>query len=197
MQMMKFPRFFMAAAMAFTPAIAGNKLIVAGVPVQVAKSSLAITPASEWNKLGLRPGTNGEIWTLDGDSLNKVTFYGGIAPGATVFREVDKKNRPLPRFTDVMLSTDIPVLLENSYRIALGSAIFTVDAMVPAKLAGADGIKFTYSFIRQGEEIRRKGEARAAIVKGKLYMITYEAPALYFFDKSLEAFHQIANSATF
>ena len=180
-----------------TPAMAGNSLIVLGKKVLVAKSNLALTPGREWNKLGSRPGTNGEIWTIDSDDLNKVTFYGGIASGKTLFREVDKRNRPLPKVSSAMLITDIPVLLEQSYRIALGTPLITIDNMEPTKFAGADGIRFTYTYIRQNEDLRRKGEGRAAMIKGKLYMATYEAPALYYYEKSLSDYHQLAESAGF
>ena len=52
------PRFLAALAMLSLtsgPAFAGNKLIVPGATVQVAKSSLKVTPTQEWNKLGFRP----------------------------------------------------------------------------------------------------------------------------------------------
>ena len=180
-----------------TPSTAGNKLMPSGVKVQVAKSALTVTPASEWNKLGARPGKNAETWTLDGDALNDVTFYGGIPDGKTLFAEVDKRNKPLPRVSATMLITDIPILLENSYRVALDTPLMQIDGMEPALFAGAKGVCFTYSFMRQNEEIRRRGEGRAAMIKGVLYMITYEAPALHYFQKSLPAFRQLADSAAF
>ena len=179
------------------PAIAGNTLIAPGQRVLVARSTLAVTPATEWNKLGARPGTNGEIWTMDGDDLNKITFYGGIIEGKTLFRQADKRNRPLPKVSSTMLMTDIPALLENSYRIALGTSLMSIERMEPTRFAGADGINFTYSYSRQGEDLHRKGEARAAMIGGKLWMITYEAPQLYYFDKSVAGFRQIADSAGF
>ncbi|MES2498789.1 MAG: hypothetical protein V4618_21960 [Pseudomonadota bacterium] len=182
-------------AIASAPLFAGNKLIVAGSKVQVAKSQLSVKPSSEWNKLGQRPGRNAETWTLDGDALNDVTFYGGIPDGKTLFAEADKRNKPLPRVSGTMLITDIPVLLENSYRIALDTPLMRIEAMEPAPFAGAKGIRFTYSFTRQNEEVLRHGEGRAAIVKGALYMITYEAPALHYFEKTLPSFRQLADSA--
>lgn len=177
------------------PALAGNRLIAPGVKVLVAKSPLAVTPAGEWNRLGARPGRNSESWTLDGDLLNEITFYGGIVSGRTLFREVDRRNRPLPRVSATMLMTDIPALLESSYRIALNTPLMTIDSIEPVRFVGAPGVRFTYSFTRQGEDVRRLGEARAAMVGGQLYMMTYEAPALYYFARDIAAFRQIADSA--
>lgn len=181
---------------AVAPAVAGNKLIAAGERVTVAKSKLAVAPAVEWNKLGARPGRNAETWTIDGDQLNDVTFYGGIPEGQTLFREVSKRDKPLPRMSATMLVTDIPTMLENSYRIALNTAQMKIDTVEPAPFAGAKGVRFTYSFVRADEDLVRRGEARAAVIGGKLYMITYEAPELHFFERGIDSFRQIADSAT-
>lgn len=186
-----------AVLLSAAPAMAGNRLIAAGQKTVVAKSTLAITPSSEWNKLGARPGRNAETWTLDGDALNDVTFYGGIANGKTLFAEVDKRNKPLPRVSATMLITDIPVLFETSYRIALDTPLISIDSVEPSVFAGAKGVRFTYSFTKQGEDVHRRGEARGAMIKGALYMITYEAPALHYFDKSIAAYRQLADSAAF
>ncbi|MEG8023993.1 hypothetical protein QP162_05255 [Sphingomonas aurantiaca] len=127
-------------------AMAGNTLIPPGLRVAVAKSAMTVVPSIEWNKLGARPGRNSESWTQDGDDLNDLTFYGGIEAGRPLFREVDKKNQPLPKVSATMLITDIPVLLENSYRVALGAASFKVDLVEPLPFAGNKGVRFTYSF---------------------------------------------------
>lgn len=184
-----------ALLLAAQPVVAGNMLVVPNAKILVAKSTLAVTPASEWNRLGARPGRNGESWTLDGDLLNEISFYGGIADGRALFREVDKRNKPLPKVSATMLITDIPALLESSYRIALGTPLMTIASIEPAPFAGAPGVRFTYSYTRAGDDVRRLGEARAAMIGGRLFMATYEAPALHYFDRDVAAFRQIADSA--
>ncbi|MEN2785166.1 hypothetical protein ACFOKI_13920 [Sphingomonas qilianensis] len=177
------------------PAVAGNKLIPQGQSVTVAKSPLTITPDHEWNKMGARPGRNSETWTLDGDGLNDVTFYGGIESGRTLFREVSKKTKPLPRFAATMLLTDIPALFEASYSIALDTRLMKIDSVTPTTLLGTRGVHFSYSFSRADEEVRRKGEASTAIIGGKLYMITFEAPNVYYFDRDIGGYRAIVASA--
>ena len=184
-----------AAALLVAPAVAGNKLILPGARIAVAKSTLTVQPASEWNRLGARPGRNAETWTLDGDALNDLTFYGGIESGKTLFRDTDRKNQPLPQVSATMLVTDIPALVENSYRIALGTAAMSFGTVEPVAFAGGKGVRFTYAFTRQGETLRRRGEARGAMIDGRLYLITYEAPALHYYDRSLAAARQVADSA--
>lgn len=184
-----------AAILVAAPLHAGNSLMASQQSVAVAKSPLSVTPDGEWNKLGARPGQNSESWTMDGDALNEVIFYGGIADGKKLFREVDKRNKPLPAFSATMLITDIPVLLENSYRTALGTPMMTIDSVEPHDFVGHKGVRFTYSFTHLNDDLKRKGEARAAIVNGALYMMTYEAPTLHYFDKDAARFRQLADSA--
>lgn len=185
-----------AALLAATPVWAGNKLVPQGVKVAVAKSGLTVNPDREWNRMGARPGRNSETWTIDGDGLNDVTFYGAIANDSTLFREVNKRAKPLPRFASNMLLTDIAALFENSYSIALDTQVMKIDSVQPTTFLGAKGVKFSFTFSRLNEEVRRKGEASAAIIDGKLYMITFEAPDVYYFARDVSAYRAIVASAT-
>lgn len=185
-----------ASMLLLSAAQAGNILIAAGAPASVARSALEVTPDRDWNRLGARPGRKAETWTLDGDMLNDLTFYGGIADGEALFRKVDKRNKPLPRFRSDILLTDVVTLLENSYRIAIETPLMSIDAVEPASFAGARGVKFTYRFAAQEGGIQHKGEAHVAIVDGRLYMITFEAPRLHYFDAGIGAARAVVNSAT-
>ena len=176
------------------PVAAGNKLIPAGQRIAVAKSAMTVQPGTEWNKLSERPGRNAETWTQDGDELNDLSFYGGIESGRPLFREVDKKNRPLPKVSATMLITDIPVLLENSYRIARDASSMAIDTITPIQFAGNKGVRFTYTFAKQNETLQRRGEARGAVIGGKLYLVTYEAPSLYYYDRCAAAARAVADS---
>lgn len=171
-----------------------NSLVGPGQRSGIAKSRISATPAGEWNKLSLRQGENVEIWTLDGDSLNKVTFFGGVPAGQPLLRERDKKNSPLPKVAANMLVTDIPTLLETTYRSQFAVTQMTIDTQAPAVLDGHRGIRFTYSFTKADDEVRRKGEAVGAMVNGQLYLVSYEAPEIYFFDKDVEKFKALAAS---
>lgn len=190
-------RFVIAAMMlaAATPAAASYKLMPTGKAAQVGKSTLTVTPPRDWNRLRSRVGRNAESWTLDGLPLNDVTFYGGVENGRTLFREVDKRDRPLPRFNTTMLMPDVAALLEGSYRVANGTPLFTIDDMAPATFAGQPGFRFGYSFTVQADEVRRKGEAVGAIVGGKLYMATFEAPVIHYFERDVSAFRDLVATA--
>ena len=112
-----------------------------------------------------------------------------------LFREVNKRAKPLPHFSATMLLTDIPTLFEASYRIALNTPAMTIDSVEPTTFLGSRGVRFSFTFSRFDEEVRRKGEASAAIVGGKLYMISFEAPDVYYFSRDLPAYRAIVASS--
>ncbi|MCP3729160.1 hypothetical protein M9978_01860 [Sphingomonas sp. MG17] len=184
-----------AALLAAAPAMAGFKLMPAGQPQLIRKSALTVTPGIAWNRLGARLGRNAEAWTLDGNTLNDLIFYTAIPAGQTLFREVDKKNKPLPKFDAKMLAPDVVAMFESSYRIANSTSLFSVDSVEPATFAGKPGFRFTYSFTIQNEEVRRSGEATGAIVNGQLYMITFEAPKIHYYDRNIADYRAVVASA--
>ena len=176
-------------------AVAGNRLIEANTQVRVAGNAFGVTPARTWNKLGARPGRGAEVWTLDGPALNEITFYGAIQTAQPIFRERNRREQPLPRFSSTMLLTDVPALLENSYRAGRGVTVYTTERMEPTRFGGADGVRFEYSFT-DGDEGRRRGEGYGAIVNGRLYLMTFEAPVIHYFDSSIEAYRQLVSRTT-
>ena len=44
---------------------------------------------------------------------------------------------------------------------------------------------------------QRRGEARGAVIGGKLYLVTYEAPSLYYYGRSAAAAKVVADSVRF
>ena len=183
------------ALMASAPAVAGWKVMPQGQAVSVAKSTLTVTPKSDWNRWSSRPSKKGEISTLDGVSLNELSFFAGIAPGEALYKERDKKNKPLPKFSANMLPPDIVQMFEASNRIVLDTSLFAVETVEPVKFLGHDGVRFTYRYTVQADEVRRKGEARAAIIGGKLYLINFVAPEIHYYDAGVDESRAIMDSA--
>lgn len=188
--------FAMVPALLLATAADAHKLREKGVKVAVAESTVSVTPSRDWNRLRGKIGKNTESWTLDGGQLNDVTFYAGIAPGNPLVKERSKKKEPLPKFTATTMLVEVPELLETTYRAYKKIGAFTVNSTEPVKFLGQDGVRFTYSYTDE-DELTRKGEARAVIVKGSLYMITFDAPRLHYFDRAIGDFHALVDSASF
>lgn len=188
------------ALLAPVGAHAGYKLVPAKATFTVATpaspASLAVVPSQDWNQLSTRPGKAAQAWTIDGMSLNEVAFFVGIADDQALLKEINKTDKPLPRFSSTMLAPDVAQLFEQTYRLVTDTSLFAIDSIEPAPFAGHDGFRFTYHYAVKDEEVKRKGEAAGAIVDGKLYLITYAAPALHYYDRDLAAYRAIVESAT-
>lgn len=171
-----------------------HKLHIKGEAVTVAGSTLSVTPSRDWNQLRGRKGNNSETWTLDGEQLNEVTFYAGIAAGLPLVRERSKKKEPLPKFTADTLLVEVPELLERTYRSHKNIRTFELLSTDPIAFLGKEGVRFTYEYSDE-DELTRKGEAQATIIDKKLYMMTFDAPRLNYFSKTVGDFHSLTDSA--
>jgi hypothetical protein len=174
-----------------------NSLVAPGGHIGVAKSTIAVSSSGEWNKLSFTEGPGLEVWTRDGDKLNKVAFFGGIASGMPIYRERNKKDAPLPKVAANMLLPDIPALLEATYRSQYQVNQISIDSQDVITINGKQAIRFTYTYARGEDEVERKGEAIGSVIKGKLYMVTYEAPAIFYFDRDLPDFRKMAETLRF
>lgn len=181
-------------AYAPVPALAWA-VIAPNKAVAVAKSTLTVTPATEWNRGQVRPSKKGELWTRDGATLNELMFFGGIAAGEPLLRERSKKDQPLPKFAASMLPTDIVRMIEDTTRIQLKTSLFDVKTAEPTAFGGQPGFRMRYRYVVQGDNLARVGEARWAIVGGKLYMISFVAPQLHYFERDIATVRALMDSA--
>jgi len=172
-----------------------HKLAEKGKAVTVAASNLSVTPTRDWNRLSRKVGKHAENWTVDGEQLDEVTFHAAIEPGEPLMRERSKKKEPLPKFRNDMLLAEVPELLERTYRAGKDARDFQLSESAPGKFLGRDGVTFSYQ-VTDNDGLIRKGEARAAIVDGKLYLVTFDAPRLHYFDLLAEDARALMASAT-
>jgi len=182
--------------LAAAPAQAGWKLVEHAKAVKVAKGKHSVTPYEDWNRNTDRPIKKGEVWTLDGAVLNELYFVSGLAAGETLFRDLDKKENPLPKLGSSILLSDIPDFYESSSRVALKTSLFEIGTVEPTTFAGQQGIKFTFNYGVQDSPVIRKGVAAATLVNGQLHMITFIAPTIYYFDRDAPKAEAIVASAT-
>jgi hypothetical protein len=178
------------------PAFANWVVMPADKDVKVAKGTITVKPGLDWNRSSMRPSRRSEAWTRDGINLNELTFFGGIEDGEPVLRQGWALAEKLPRFKKDMLPTDIAELFEATNRMVLDSAVFKLGKIEPAKLGTHDGVRFGYTYAAQNEDIERRGEATAAIVDGRLYLVNYVAPSLYYFDAYLPEVRKMVEGAT-
>jgi bifunctional DNA-binding transcriptional regulator/antitoxin component of YhaV-PrlF toxin-antitoxin module len=166
-----------------------------GKVAKVTEAGIMVIPPRDWNRLDIKPGKFAETWTLDGEQLNDVTFFGGVVANQPIVRERSKKHQPLPKFRAETLLIEIPEILEGTYRAYKGIGSFAVTASRPERFLGAEGVFFSYEYT-DNDELPRKGEARASIVGKKLFMVTFDAPRAHYFERTLPDFRALVDTAT-
>lgn len=178
-----------------TPLMAGWKLVKQGVAVKVAKSTMVVTPGENWNRSSYRASKKGETWSLDGPTINEIYFAAAMIPGEALYRDPNKKDRPLPLMRKSMQLSDIPEFFESSQRIIYNTSLYEVTGVEPVKFLGQDGVRFTYQFAIEGNPLQYKGVVQAALVSGKLYLISFDAPSIHFYDRDRAKAEAIMASA--
>lgn len=178
------------------PAVASWVVMKSDIEVKVAKGTMTVKPTAEWNRSSLRPSRRSEAWTRDGVNLNELTFFGAIADGESILRQGNVSTEKLPKFKSDMLPTDISEMFEATNRMVLQSPVFKMGKVEPAKLGTHDGVRFSYSYSAQAEDIERRGEAVSAIVDGKLYIVNFVAPSLHYFDASIDEVRKMVEGVT-
>ncbi|MBX7539945.1 hypothetical protein [Qipengyuania sphaerica] len=186
----------LASMLAAAPAEAGWRLVEEGETRKVARSSMRVTAPVDWNRATERPTSRSEIWTQDGVALSELMFYAKIKDGETLFKKHQRKRNPLPEFSKDMLLTDLVEWYEDTANVALGGSLFEIVEVKPATLAGYEGVHFSYSYTG-GDNVARLGEARAAIIDEKLYLISFEAPRIHYFDRYIAGVRAMMDSARF
>lgn len=184
-----------AALFLTSPAIAGWKLMPARQAADL--TGIVVTPPSDWNQASARPGKQGRAWTHDGFGLNGLEFFAAVPSGQPLYRERDKKRNPMPRFEKNMLLPDLADFLERSLRANGNLTDFLVLETEPALFGGHRALRVRYRYTFPNDELVRLGEARLAVVKGKLYAANYFAPELHYFPSGLAEANLIMDSARF
>ena len=178
-------RLMVCAALAAAwsaPASAGWKLMSGN---QVAKvDSWSVTPQSDWNQGG-RPGQQARVWTQDGVGLNAIEFFSAVPDGGSMYKERDKKNNPMPKFDSKLLLPELADFFERSFRAQNQVSDFTIRESTPADIGGRKGLAIRYRYTLPNDELTRLGEARLAVVDGKLYVANFYAPQLHYFGAGL------------
>ena len=153
--------------------------------------ALELTTDGRWNRID-PPSSEAdadEVWTADGVTLDMVLFYVGVADGAPLGRDGGAQ---APVFRAGMLPHDVVELYEAN--VTRDGAIFSLERLAPARFGGAEGFVFEHTTtVRSGAQLR--GRAYGAVVDGRLYLMSYSAPAAHFYAKHLPAVEALAASA--
>jgi hypothetical protein len=158
------------------------------------KDRLTVTVDKPWNQFESGLGDGVPTWTQDGFTVDALRFYVGLKDGALLAPTPSepKGTKPLA-FKSTMQASDVVGLFEGM--VSRDGSSFTLDKLTPQPFAGQPGFRFEFSAVRKTDEVRLKGIGWGAVRGGELFVVTYMAPRLAFFDRHVASAEAIAKSA--
>jgi hypothetical protein len=185
------------AALPAAPAFAEWQLVEKGKPATIARTTMRVTPGENWNRWYDRSSKIAENWTRDGIILNDLFIVAGMQEGWTLYDGNDEKERPMPTLSANLDIVEIPEFFESSTRLALNTSVFAITSVEPATMSGHAAVKFQFEYALEDSPLKRRGVAMGTMVKGKLYLIAFDGPATYFFERDRAEVEAIMASAAF
>jgi hypothetical protein len=161
------------------------------------KDALSLNTANAWNRfelgqqyLSVAPGA-AEVWTQDGITLDALAFFVGVTQGETLGRAISGKK--LPQFRSTMTPGEIVELYEQM--VTQDGSAFALKRVAPGRFGDQPGFRFEHTITRKSDNVLLKGVGQAAVVKGKLYLVAFTAPSIYYYDRYLPQVEPLMASA--
>lgn len=158
------------------------------------RQRLVVKVDSPWNQFDRVAGDSTPTWTQEGINVDALRFHVALKDGDLIAPTPSepKGQKPLA-FKASMQPSDVVALFEAYY--SRGGSTFTLDKVSPAPFIGQQGYQFEFSSIRKTDEVQLRGIGWGAVRNGELFVITYTAPRLAFFQRGVGSATAIAKSA--
>lgn len=171
----------------------GGALIDGAASVTLA-GTLRLQPQIAWTR---RPPESGiEVWTVEGETLNKLEFLQGASRGDPLALEPPgvELQGELAGYDPQMTALEV----HDLYRATLSrfgfSRIETRDIR-PWQVAGRPGFRFEFSH-KGGDGLARQGIAVGFFDDRELWLIVYTATSVHYFEKYRPQVEALLSSMT-
>jgi hypothetical protein len=140
-------------------------------------------PAAVWNAVP-RAHAPGQLptWTVDGVTLNSLSFVSGIEDGKPlVVADADAR---YPLFRADMLPTDIAELVQATCAKLFDATVSASGELKPLTIAGQPGFELSFEFVTSDEVIRR-AFVGGTVKDAALQLVIFQAPRMHYYAKDL------------
>ncbi len=176
----------------------GGYSLIRARSVEVGDGSVVVTPTREWNRVSSTWSIDDiravEDWTLNGSSLDSLSFVTGLKSGRYIIRQSKRVAQQVPKFRSDMTAPEITAMLESFYRVKAGTVDFRTVGLSPRQFMGYPGFQFDFDHL-DTDEVWRRGRAVGAVVGGRLYLVLLDGARSHYFSAALPDFEAVANSA--
>ncbi|HEY6510566.1 MAG TPA: hypothetical protein VI032_01225 [Burkholderiaceae bacterium] len=158
------------------------------------RQRLVIKVDSPWNQFERIAGDTTPTWTQEGITVDTLRFHVALKDGELIAPTPSEPKGQMPlAFKSSMQPSEVISLFEAYY--SRDGSTFKLDRVVPATFVGQQGFQFEFSSVRKTDEVQLRGIGWGAVRNGELFVITYTAPRLAFFQRGVGGATAIAKSA--
>jgi hypothetical protein len=142
-----------------------------------------------WNQFNI-PGAQQPftIWTQNGLAIDQLRIWAGLRPGQPMLTPPpgngpNGQPRKAPTWQAGMGSEQIVNLLETLY--AFDGSSVTLQKAEPARFAEQAGVRCELLVVRKSDDLPVRVVAWAAVRNNELYLMSFFAPRMAFYDRML------------
>ena len=176
----------------------GGYSLIRARPVAVGDGSVIVTSPREWNRVSSAWSIDDiravEDWTLNGSSLDSISFVTGLKGGRYIIRQSKRAAQQVPKFRSDMTAPEVTAMLESFYRVKTGTIDFRTVGLSPRQFMGYPGFQFDFDHL-DTDEVWRRGRSVGAVIDGRLYLVLLDGARSHYFNAALPDFEAVANSA--
>ncbi|HEV2044462.1 MAG TPA: hypothetical protein VGR05_07265 [Sphingomicrobium sp.] len=176
----------------------GGYSLIRARSVAVGDGSVVVTPTREWNRVSSTWSIDDiravEDWTLNGSSLDSLSFVTGLKGGRYIIRQSKRSAQQVPKFRSDMTAPEVTAMLESFYRVKAGTIDFKTIGLSPRQFMGYPGFQFDFDHL-DTDEVWRRGRSVGAVIDGRLYLVLLDGARSHYFNAALPDFEAVANSA--
>ena len=176
----------------------GGYALIRARSVEVGDGSVVVTPTREWNRVSSTWSIDDiravEDWTLNGSSLDSLSFVTGLKGGRYIIRQSKRSAQQVPKFRSDMTAPEVTAMLESFYRVKAGTIDFKTTGLSPRQFLGYPGFQFDFDHL-DTDEVWRRGRTVGAVIDGRLYLVLLDGARSHYFNAALTDFEAVANSA--
>ena len=176
----------------------GGYSLIRARTVPVGDGSVLVTPTREWNRVSSTWSIDDiravEDWTLNGSSLDSLSFVTGLKGGRYIIRQSKRTAQQVPKFRSDMTAPEVTAMLESFYRVKAGAVDFRTLGLSPRPFMGYPGFQFDFDHL-DSDEVWRRGRTAGAVIDGRLYLVLLDGARSHYFNDALADFEAVAISA--
>lgn len=154
---------------------------------------LSLQVPAAWNHVDYPYIKPGQLWTLEGVTIDELMIYSSIKEGQTMHASDNQGKQKNFVFHANMQTEEIVSMFEGV--LSRDQSTFKLIKLEPYPFGGKKGFRFEYERVRKSDNVYMRGVGYGSVDRGELFSIIYQAPRLTFYPKHIAQVENLAKSA--